>query len=128
MNIIEKRIENNILLDDDDSGNQIYNDIKMHLFHNDDNLAAQKIIKIEDKSGIEDLFSTIDFKNFILQRRVGITESNVEYIENKNLSRNVLASNFVLHVQNNNVKFEDFDEETRENISILIDNLDRLLE
>ena len=100
----------------------------MHLFHNDDNLAAQKIIKIEDKSGIEDLFSTIDFKNFILQRRVGITESNVEYIENKNLSRNVLASNFVLHVQNNNVKFEDFDEETRENISILIDNLDRLLE
>lgn len=117
-----------ILLDDNDSGNQIYKDIKMNLFHNDDNLAAQKIIKIKDKSGIEDLFSTIDFKNFILHRRVGITESNVEYIENKNLSRNVLASNFVLHVQNNNVKFEDFDEETRENISNLIDNLYRLLE
>jgi AAA15 family ATPase/GTPase len=117
-----------ILLDDDDSGNQIYNDIKMHLFHNDDNLAAQKIFKVEDKSGIEDLFSTIDFKNFILHRRVGITESNVEYIENKNLSRNVLASNFVLHVQNNNVRFEDFDEETRENINMLIDNLEKLLE
>lgn len=117
-----------ILLDDDDSGNQIYNDIKMHLFHNNDNLAAQKIIKIEDKLGIEDLFSTIDFKNFILHRRVGITESNMEYIENHNLSRNLLASNFVLHVQNNNVKLEDFDEETRENISILIFNLERLLE
>jgi hypothetical protein len=117
-----------VLLDDDDSGNQIYNDIKMHLFHNDNNLAAQKIIKIEGKSGIEDLFSTIDFKNFILHRRVGITESNVEYIENKNLSRNVLASNFVLHVQNNKVKFEDFDEETRENIGNLINNLTKLLE
>jgi predicted ATP-dependent endonuclease of OLD family len=117
-----------ILLDDDDSGNQIYNDIKMHLFHNNDDLAEQKIIRIEDKLGIEDLFSTIDFKNFILHKRVGITESNVEYIENHNLSRNVLASNFVLHVQNNNVRFEDFDEETRENISHLISSLERLLE
>ena len=117
-----------ILLDDDDSGNQIYNDLKLHIFHNNDNLAAKKIMKIENKPGIEDLFSTIDFKNFILHRRVGITESNVEYIENKNLSRNILASNFVLHVQNNNVRFEDFDEETRENINALIYNLDRLLE
>lgn len=117
-----------ILLDDDDSGNQIYNDIKMHLFHNNDNLAAQKIIKIQDKSGIEDFFSTIDFKNFILHKRVGITESNVEYIETHNLSRNVLASNFVLHVQNHNIKLEDFDEETRENISDLIFSLERLLE
>jgi predicted ATP-dependent endonuclease of OLD family len=117
-----------ILLDDDDSGNQIYNDIKMHLFHNDDNLAAQKIIKIEDKLGIEDLFSTIDFKNLILNQRVGITESNMEYIENNNLSRNILASNFTLYIQKNNIKFEDFDEETRENISILIYNLERLLQ
>ncbi|MBN2038773.1 MAG: AAA family ATPase [Spirochaetes bacterium] len=117
-----------VLLDDDDCGNQIFNDIKLHIFHNNENLAAKKILKITDKSGIEDLFSTIDFKNFILHKRVGITESNVEYIENKNLSRNILASNFVLHVQNNNVKLEDFDEETRENIRILIYNLESLLE
>ena len=78
-------------------------------------------------SSIEDLFSTIDFKNFILLQRVGITESNSEYIELNDLSRAKLASNFVLHVHNTNVKFEDFDEETRGNIQYLVDRLDKIL-
>lgn len=117
-----------ILLDDDDSGNIVYNDLKANLFQNSNKLAGRKIIKFNNKLGIEDIFSKNDFKNFILNQRANITGSNLEYIENNNLSRNLLASNFVLHVQNAKVNFEDFDEETRENISILVHNLDNLLE
>jgi predicted ATP-dependent endonuclease of OLD family len=117
-----------ILLDDDDSGNIVYNDLKSNLFQNNNKLAARKIIKIDNKLGVEDLFSKNDFKNFILHQRANITGSNLEYIGNNNLSRNLLASNFVLHIQGTKFKFEDFDEETRENISILVHNLDNLLE
>jgi hypothetical protein len=117
-----------ILLDDDDNGNIVYNDLKSNLYQNSNKLAVRKIIKFDNKSGIEDLFSKNDFKNFILHQKANITGSNLEYIVNNNLSRNLLASNFVLHVQGTKVKFEDFNEETRENISILVHNLDNLLE
>jgi predicted ATP-dependent endonuclease of OLD family len=117
-----------ILLDDDDNGNHVYNDIKSSLFHDDDKLAIRKIIKMDNKAGIEELFSPADFKNFILHKRVNLAGSNLEYIEKAGLSRNILASNFVLHVQNNNIRFIDFDEETKENFSILVQSLDRLLE
>jgi len=117
-----------VLLDDDDDGNLVYNDLKTNIFHNNERLAARKIIKLEDINSIEDLFSTIDFKNLILHQRVGITESNSDYIENNNLSRTQLTSNFVLHIQNNHTRFEDFDEETQENMKMLVQKLDRVLD
>jgi len=116
-----------VLLDDDQAGNLVYNDLKNNLFNNDEKLAAKKLIKLEEVYNIVDLFSTIDFKNFILHERVGITESNSEYIENNSLSRNMLASSFVLEVQNNKIKLEDFDEETRENIEVLVHKLNKVL-
>jgi hypothetical protein len=126
--LIGWKIDFIVLLDDDDSGNIVYNDLKLSLFQNSNKLAGRKIIKLDNKIGIEDLFSKNDFKNIILHQRANITGSNLDYIENNNLSRNLLASNFILHSQNNKIKFEDFDEETRENISILVHNLDNLLE
>lgn len=117
-----------VLLDDDDDGNLVYNDLKTNIFHNNEKLTVRKIIKLEDINSIEDLFSTIDFKNLILHQRVGITESNSDYIENNNLSRTQLTSNFVLHIQNNHIRFEDFDEETQENIKMLVQKLDRVLD
>jgi predicted ATP-dependent endonuclease of OLD family len=126
--LIGWKIDFIVLLDDDDSGNIVYNDLKVSLFQNSNKLAGRKIIKLDNKIGIEDLFSKNDFKNIILHQRANITGSNLDYIENNNLSRNLLASNFILHSQNNKIKFEDFDEETRENISILVHNLDNLLE
>jgi predicted ATP-dependent endonuclease of OLD family len=117
-----------ILLDDDDIGNQVHNNIKTSLFHDNEKLALRKMIRLDNKAGIEDLFSAADFKNFVLHKRVSVSGSNLEYIGKNNYSRNILASNFGLHVQNNNIRFIDFDEETRENFSILVQNLDRLLE
>lgn len=117
-----------ILLDDDDNSNQVFKNIKTSLFHENENLALQKIIKLDNKAGIEDLFSVADFKNFVLHKRVNISGSNLEYIEKNNLSRNILASNFVLNVQNNKIRFIDFDEKTRENFSVLVQSLNALLE
>jgi energy-coupling factor transporter ATP-binding protein EcfA2 len=126
--LIGWRLDFIVLLDDDVDGNLVYNDLKINLFHNNEKRAAGKMIKLHNVNSIEDIFSTIDFKNFVLHKRVGITESNSEYIENNNLSRTKLMSSFVLHVQNNNVRFDDFDEETQENIATLVQKLDRILD
>jgi hypothetical protein len=58
---------------------------------------------------------------------VGITEKNSEYIELNDISRAKLASDFILHVQDNDVRFDDFDEETRDNIKQVIRKLDSFL-
>jgi predicted ATP-dependent endonuclease of OLD family len=121
------RIDFIILLDDDPEGNRVRKELRSNLYNNNDELARRKLIRLDGFASIEDLFSTIDFKNFILHQRVGITELNSEFIELNDLSRAKLASNFVLHVHNNNVKFEDFDEETRDNIQKLINRIDSLL-
>lgn len=116
-----------ILLDDNESSNQVYENIKTSLFHKNDKLAEKKMIKLDNKAGIEDLFSTSDFKNFVLHKKANISGSNLDYLEKNNLSRNILAANFYLSVQNNKSRFIDFDEETRENFSVLVQNLNQIL-
>jgi hypothetical protein len=82
---------------------------------------------MESVGSVEDLFSTIDFKNFVLHQRIGITETNSQYIEMNQLSRAKLAADFILDVQNNHLKLEDFDDETIDNFNRLIRMLDKVL-
>ena len=121
------RIEYIVLLVDSPDSNKVRKELRNNLYNNNEELASRKLIRLDGFTGIEDIFSTIDFKNFILHQRTGITESNSEYIHLNDLSRAKLASDFVLHVHNNKVKLEDFDEETRVNINMLVKKLDRLL-
>ena len=79
-------------------------------------------------AGFENLFSTIDFKKFILRKRVGITDENLEYLTSNDINRTQLATSFALYCQNNPVKPSDFDEESQENISILIERVRDMLD
>jgi ABC-type ATPase involved in cell division len=121
------RLDFIVLLDDDAEGNRVYQELRSNIYLNNDEIANKKLVRLDNMRSVEDLFSTIDFKNFVLHQRVGITEKNSEYIELNEISRAKLASDFILHVQDNNVKFEDFDEETRENIKQMIRKLDSFL-
>jgi len=121
------RLDFIVLLDDDADGNRVYQELRSNIYLNNDEIANKKLVRIDNLRSVEDLFSTIDFKNFVLHQRVGITEKNSEYVELNEISRAKLASDFILHVQDNNVKFEDFDDETRENIKQLIKKLDSFL-
>ena len=75
---------------------------------------------MEQKRNIVDYFSTIDFKNFILHQRVGITESNSEYAENNGLSLTLLAMDFMNEVYAGKINFIEFDDETKTNIQALL--------
>jgi len=121
------RLDFIVLLDDDPDGNRIYRELRHTHFNNNEESASKKLFRMESIGSIEDIFSTIDFKNFVLHKRVGITESNSAHIEMNELSRAKLAADFILDVQNNEVKLEDFDDETIDNIHQVIKLLDGAL-
>jgi len=83
------------------------------------------IIMPEEFMNSEDLLSTLDFKNLILKTREGITISNSEHVNINDLPRNFLLSKFLGEVQNGRVTRDDLDEESKENIVLLVNILQR---
>jgi hypothetical protein len=81
----------------------------------------QKVLKVEKFEYPEDIFSTLDFKKYILQRREGITQKNSDFILEQGLSRTILASQFINYCERKNLTIKDFDETTRDNIKTLLD-------
>jgi len=115
-------------------------DFAVLLFENDDeikiaDLLKNTVFKTEDKGkelilklseqflNSEDLLSTLDFKNHILESREGITVPNSVYLLEKELPRNFLLSRFLSNVRSGKIKAEDFDEETTENFKYITDLL-----
>jgi predicted ATP-dependent endonuclease of OLD family len=87
----------------------------------------EKMLVLNELESIEDVFSTLDFKKFILFKREGITEKNSEYILSNGLSRKVLATNFVNSLNNNKPNLNIFDETTQKNITDLFNKLSNLI-
>src|SRR6056297_1092344 len=113
-----------LILGNTEESRNVYEYFKANLFQNDEKQTRDNILIMPPKSKqIEDIFSTLDFKKYILNQRKGITEANTNYIEHNNLSRPMLASDFLSRVQNNKLTLNDFDEETNENIKELINGL-----
>lgn len=113
------KIDFGVLVMDNPVNNQQIGVLKATTFFPNPEIAGKKIRCFEGFSGIEDLFSTIDFKRFILKQRIGITIPNTEYIGSNNLSRIILVSDFCSKLQKEGTQYKDFDEETRENFGKL---------
>ncbi len=96
-------------------------------YDNKIDLANKQMLFLEDYPDTEDLFSTIDFKKYVVKVREGITVKNSEYLIDNNYSRAILASNFLQEVNNENVSFKIFDDETRDNFNSFIQQLSAIL-
>jgi AAA15 family ATPase/GTPase len=66
----------------------------------------------------EDLLSTLDFKNHVLETREGITVANSVYMKEKELPRNFLLSKFLTAVKAGNITVRNLDEESVENFRL----------
>lgn len=83
------------------------------------------IIMPEQFKNAEDLLSTLDFKNLILKTRQGITVSNSEHVNINDLPRNFILSKFLGDVKKGNITRTDLDEESKENLVLLVNILQR---
>ncbi len=118
--LIGWRLDFIVLLGNSQKGDSVYRELRANLFADNEQDCDRHIIKMENKRKIVDYFSTIDFKNFILHQRVGITESNFEYAENNGVSLTMLAMDFTNNVYSGKVNYNDFDDETKTNINSLL--------
>ena len=101
----------------------ILNDLKDQTLLKDES----SICHLKEFQFIEDIFSAIDFKKYILLKRVGITDMNSEYISINNLSRKILATNFVNQINESKITFKDFDQTSQENIKAMFDRIIQLI-
>jgi len=106
---------------------QVYEKLMKEQYDNKIDLASKQMLLMEDYPDTEDLFSTIDFKKFVVKVREGITVKNSEYLIDNNYSRAILASNFLQEVDNGNVSFKSLDDETRDNLNSFIQQLSAIL-
>lgn len=105
----------------------VYNKLRKEIFDNNVDLASMQLLFMREFLDVEDLFSTIDFKKYIVHVREGITVHNSEFLKDNSQSRAVMASNFLQSVNRGEVQLKDFDDETRENLDMLTEKLTALL-
>lgn len=119
-------LEFGVLLFDNEQENGIEESLRETLFITE-NREKDVIIKLpESFQNAEDLLSTLDFKNYVINTREGITVSNYTYMRDKELPRNFIFSRFLSEVRSGRITSRDFDEETLENFRLLTDLLKRL--
>ena len=104
---------------------KVYNEIIETTLLNGDK-TMNKVTVLEEMNMVEDVFSALDFKKHILQKRVGITEKNSEYIMLNSLSRKILATNFVNSFSGDDMNLEKLDETSKNNINNLFKKLLKL--
>jgi len=105
----------------------IHEKLLKDLFDSKIDLAKEQMVMFEEFMDAEDMFSTIDFKKYIVQVREGITVRNSEYLQDNSYSRAILASNFLQEVNNGNISLKKLDEETRENLDQFAKRLSAML-
>jgi predicted ATP-dependent endonuclease of OLD family len=105
----------------------IHEGLMKDLFDNKIDLAKEKMMFMDDYMDAEDLFSTIDFKKYVVQVREGITAKNSEYLQDNNYSRAILASRFLQDVNSGDVSHKKLDDESRENLSMFTKALTSML-
>jgi hypothetical protein len=121
------RLDFLILLYDSPEKREMAEHLKKNIFVPAEESASKKIIVMEGFRKVEDQFSTIDFKRFIIQKRTGITESNSDYIENNGLSRMILVTSFLNHIRKEKTLFTDFDAETQKNFTLLFERIKKAI-
>lgn len=108
-----------VLLFDNDEELRMAETMKSSIFRTDNNRRESVIRMPGIFNNSEDLLSTLDFKNHLLESREGITVANSLYLKEKELPRNFLLSRFLSNVKTGKITLKDFDEETVENFRLL---------
>ena len=115
-----------VLLFENDKEIQMAELLKNSVFKTD-NSSREIIIRMPGAFlNSEDILSTLDFKNHLLESREGITVPNSVYIREKELPRNFILSRFLSNVKEGKIKASDFDEETLENFKLITDLVEGL--
>lgn len=74
-----------------------------------------RLILMDNIFSPEDLFSTLDFKKYILKKRIGISGLNSSFLASNDMPRTLLAANLAQEAASGSLSLDGFDEESRQN-------------
>lgn len=121
-------INYSIIIDDDNQGRAVFNQLKKELWGDNDKLASKMAHKIKDCNGIEDIFSASDFNDYILDIKYqGELERPSDVVKLSTYSKPILAYKFYLKVKNEEITMDSFDKNTISRIKILTNKVVELV-
>jgi ABC-type lipoprotein export system ATPase subunit len=112
------------VVDDDNQGRGVYKELMRDLYGDDAEIANRFVIKLKGYEGIEDIFSTSDFKRHVLKdENANIQQKNSEFLKRAGRSKPILALEFKLAIDNGHIRFLDLDEVTQSAIKEAVSNI-----
>ncbi|MFM0000201.1 AAA family ATPase [Paraburkholderia dipogonis] len=116
------------VVDDDNQGRGVYKELMVDLYGGDVETANRFIIKLKGCDGIEDIFSTNDFKRHVLKdAAANVQQKNSDFLKRAGRSKPILALEFKLAVDNEQVRFTDLDDATQSAIKETVGSITKLL-
>ena len=115
-----------VVLDDDSHGREVLKRLAQ-----DQVLPPEKLIKIKNCNGIEDIFSRSDFSKYVLDDPSIVIPRNMKvstFVKNKSYPKPILARNFFIKVEAGKVSKRNLDTETKEIIESLLEKIQSTLE
>ncbi|MNX87299.1 ATP-dependent nuclease [Variovorax boronicumulans] len=113
-----------VVLDDEGSGRGVFNKLKKDIFLDDPDWARRRMLKISGCDGIEDVFSTADYKSFVAgDIDLKPPQRNSGWAKAKKVAKAMHALKFMQRVDSEEISFEDFDGFSKKNIQTLVDEI-----
>ncbi len=105
-----------VLLFDNQDSREVISELQLNLKGFDPAEPGSRLILAKNIAAPEDLFSTLDFKKYIIKKRMGIPDSNSGFMSENDIPRHLLASDFARSVASEGLSPDAFDQETRHNL------------
>jgi len=112
------------VVDDDGQGRGVYKELLEDLYGGDQAVANKAVFKLKGFDGIEDVFSTNDFKRFVLgDEAENVPNKNTEYLKRANRSKPIMALEFKLAVDRGQIQLAHLEEATQIAIKNVVDGV-----
>lgn len=116
------------VVDDDGSARSVYKDLKKNLYGDNEEVAKKNVYKIENCSGIEDLFESVDFTKLILKNnQIKINGKISEHMKQSGISKPLVSSLFMKEVMDGVIKIGDLHANTVDRVTSIVAIIEGML-
>lgn len=118
-----------VVVDDEQSGRRVYNQLKRDLFLDDPAWAGSRMIKIPDCEGIEDIFEKNDYYSLVLDNTAkSTTLKNAEWAKKNGAAKAIHALKFLQKVEKKELQFTHLHADSQSRIQALVSSIAGKLE
>ncbi|MCX4161226.1 MULTISPECIES: ATP-dependent endonuclease [Paraburkholderia] len=112
------------VVDDDNQGRGVFKGLLEDLYGGDQAAANKAVFKLKGFDGIEDVFSSNDFRRFVLgDETADISNKNTEYLKRAGRSKPIMALEFKLAVEKGQIQFSQLEESTQNAIKDVVNGV-----